>query len=169
MKFGRGASRIILIFSMSCGLMANELKGQTSSGPLPGSALPVTKYSPQQWAQNNPCTHPIAVAPRSQFEIPGLFGRPYREQLPGGCVCGNASGVTRCPDASIYWSAPASAVNQQRNPGLDCWWESTGRQQFFAPIDRLGQFSGAPFRRTDNGYCGPSADPYGCLSASRQR
>ncbi len=162
-------SRNLCLCTLLYGLLASPILGQSGSSPLPPGTMPVTQYSPAAWVQRNPCTHPAQVTPRTRFEIPGLFGRPYRDQLPGGCVCGQPSGITRSPDASVYWSAPMSSLAQQRNPAFHCWWETTGRQQAFAPIDSLGQFSGVAFRRTDNGYCGPSADPYGCVSASRQK
>lgn len=117
----------------------------------------------------NVCTHPPQVRAANRFDWPGRKGQPYRAQEPGGCLCGK-KGCPKCNTASIYWPRPLSVICNRENPS--CWTSPYGPQpkkRLTDALDHLAGFKLIPYQRTDNGHCGPDADPYGCLGESKYR
>ena len=93
----------------------------------------------------------------------GNAGRPHQDRAPGGCHCDQRR-PCRFPDLSVHWPRPFSAKLDQRFPGHGC---PTPRA--IDLIDGLSSFKLLNYQRSDNGYCGPGADPFGCLGESQQR
>ena len=95
---------------------------------------------------------------------PGNQGQPYQDKEPGGYACGK-----NCPDKrpmfSVYWPRPFSAKRAERHPHrCNCNQCMTRINDRF---DHLINFKLIDYQRTDNGHCGPGADPYGCLGESK--
>jgi hypothetical protein len=119
----------------------------------------------------NVCARPPAVLAQSRHDNwPGYRGLPYQEQEPGGCRCGKKD-APKHDQISAYWPRPLSAVrNDNDHRHLDC---ATGQpcpqKRLTDWLDSLATFKLIDYKRTDNGYCGPGADRYGCLGESRHR
>ncbi len=115
----------------------------------------------------NCCTRPASAQPRCHCDLPGLRGRPYIGEAPGGCEC-NKTKPFKHPEFSVYWSRPFSAklcgnslhAAVRRNP-------SCPEKRVVDVFDRLLDFKLINYQRTDNGYCGRGADPYGYLGESK--
>lgn len=94
----------------------------------------------------------------------GNGGQPYQAKEPGGYSCGK-----NCPDKrplfSVYWPRPFSAKKADGHPQrCNCDQCATRINDRF---DHLINFKLIDYQRTDNGYCGPGADPFGCLGESK--
>lgn len=95
---------------------------------------------------------------------PGNHGRPHQDREAGGYSCGK-----NCPDKrpmfSVYWPRPFSAKHTPGHPDrCNCDQCATRVNDWF---DHLIDFKLIDYQRKDNGYCGPGADPYGCLGESK--
>jgi hypothetical protein len=117
---------------------------------------------------NNPCTQQsgcqcgFCASTRT-----GLRGRPYQPTEPGGCQCGK-----RCPNKhpqfSSYWPRPFSAKLDERDPErAAARYSGCQKPKLNDMFDRFTNFRLLDYDRTDNGYCGPERDPYGCLGESK--
>lgn len=96
----------------------------------------------------------------------GNQGVPYQDREPGGCACGK-----NCPDKrpafSVYWPRPFSAKHTPGHPHrCNCDQCATRINDRF---DHLVNFKLIDYQRKDNGYCGPEADPFGCLGESKHQ
>lgn len=126
----------------------------------------VSQYPLDPRKPNNPCSQGSNCGCGCQ--APGFRGRPYQPREPGGYSCGE-----RCPNKrpqfSVYWPRPFSAKLDERHPDRANE-RYSGRQQkkLVDVFDRLVNFRLVDYQRTDNGYCGPESDPYGCLGESKQ-
>ena len=95
---------------------------------------------------------------------PGNHGQPYQDREPGGYACGKNCPNKR-PMFSVYWPRPFSAKHADGHPHrCNCDQCATRINDRF---DHLIKFKLIDYQRTDNGYCGPGADPYGCLGESK--
>jgi hypothetical protein len=95
---------------------------------------------------------------------PGNHGQPHQDREPGGYACGK-----NCPDKrpmfSVYWPRPFSAKHTPGHPHrCNCDQCATRINDRF---DHLIEFKLIDYQRKDNGYCGPEADPFGCLGESK--
>lgn len=103
---------------------------------------------------------------------PGNQGKPYQDLEPGGRNCNGHCGCRNRPEFSVYWPKPFSAKranNQCNQCGCGCKaCEGTG-PKVNDLFDHLADFKLIKYQRTDNGYCGPNADPWGCLGEERSR
>jgi len=119
----------------------------------------------------NVCTRPAAVLADSYHNNwPGYRGMPHREEEPGGCRCGKKD-APKQDQMSVYWSRPFSAIkNDDELRDLD---PATGqpcpKKRLSDRLDSLATFKLIDYQRSDNGYCGRGADPYGCLGESQHR
>ena len=97
----------------------------------------------------------------------GLHGRPYQPREPGGYACGKNC-PNKHPQFSAYWPRPFSAKLDERHPERAAARYSGCPQKKLTDVfDRLVNFRLVDYQRTDNGYCGPGRDPYGCLGESK--
>ena len=95
---------------------------------------------------------------------PGNHGQPYQDKEPGGYACGKNCPGKR-PMFSVYWPRPFSAKRAEgHSHRCNCDQCATRINDRF---DHLIKFKLIDYQRTDNGYCGPGADPYGCLGESK--
>lgn len=164
--------------------VAKELQQQTGLAPKTESEksgkTPVTNYGLDYsvYRDRNPypidyrkpchtCGRPIGT--ESRFGHWGNNGRPYQELEPGGCLC-SKNHAPNHPKFSIYWPRPFSAMIDDHHPN------SAAERYLPGPKDKivdvfnsLSTFKLSGYKRTDNGYCGPGSDPFGCLSESKQR
>ena len=117
---------------------------------------------------SNPCTggnH--CQCSLCQSTKPGLHGRPFQPQEPGGYQCGKNCPSKR-PEFSVYWPRPLSVRQQGHRSGCQCQQCGGGNKKKVNDLfDGLANFRLINYQRTDNGYCGPEADPYGCLGESK--
>jgi hypothetical protein len=111
----------------------------------------------------NECIRPhISEACKCQW--PGKNGRPYQDREPGACNCSSASHKNK-PNFSYNWPAPFSAtLKTHLSSGSN---RTSSRRRINDCFDHLVDFKLIDYQRTDNGYCGNGADPYGCLGESR--
>ena len=66
---------------------------------------------------------------------------------------------------SVYWPRPFSAKRAEGHPHrCNCDQCTTRINDRF---DHLINFKLIDYQRTDNGYWGPGADPFGCLGESK--
>ena len=94
----------------------------------------------------------------------GNQGQPYQDREPGGYSCGKNCPNKR-PQFSVYWPKPFSVRRAEGHPHrCNCDQCATRVNDRF---DHLINFKLIDYQRTDNGYCGPGADPYGCLGESK--
>ena len=94
----------------------------------------------------------------------GNHGKPYQERELGGCKCGKQKFPRRHPQFSVYWPRPFSAKLDERNPqAAAARYNGCQSKRCVDVFDHLIDFKLVDYQRTDNGYCGPEADPYGCL------
>jgi hypothetical protein len=115
----------------------------------------------------NHCTHPSATRTLTHLNLPGLQGRPYLEREPGGCLCDKKQ-PPRHSDFSVYWPRPFSLKLDQRYPqAAAARHQSFQKKRIVDIIDPLSKLKISGYKRTDNGYCGPGSDPYGCVGESR--
>ncbi len=155
----------------------------TSSLPHPADALQVGKppipgrygldysiyrdYNPYPIDPRKPCnecTQGNSDQGLGRFQWPGKNGRPYQDREPGGCECAQ-HGHRNHDRFSLDWSAPFSALRDSHSQALDpC---HALRPRINDRFNHLESFKLIDYRRTDNGYCGIGADPYGCLGESR--
>ena len=97
----------------------------------------------------------------------GNGGQPQLERVSGGCQCDQRR-PWRGPDFSVHWPRPFSVKLDTRFPGLatqpntDC-----SPRRPLDRIDGLSSFKLINYQRSDNGYCGPGADRFGCLGESK--
>lgn len=110
-----------------------------------------------------PCTHcTVPQASCHPFRIPGLHGQPYCRKDLGGCQCGSPW-CTYQMHFNPYWSYPTRPWRDQyatpifAPPNRTDWWDV---------FNKIGEARLISYERTDNGYSGYAADPYGCLGAS---
>lgn len=95
---------------------------------------------------------------------PGNHGQPYQAKEPGGFACGKNCPNKR-PMFSVYWPRPFSARREEGHPHrCNCDQCTTRINDRF---DHLINFKLIDYQRTDNGHCGPGADPFGCLGESK--
>ena len=115
---------------------------------------------------NNPCTqNGQCQCHRCQSNHTGLHGRPYQPQEPGGYRCGKNCPSKR-PEFSVYWPRPLSAKLENHSSQCQCQ-KCKGGKKINDLFDGLVNFRLINYQRTDNGYCGPGSDPYGCLGESK--
>ena len=114
----------------------------------------------------SPCLGPNQYC---RFRPVGIGGQPYQDRQPGGCQCDQRR-FWRTPDFSVHWPRPFSAKLDPRFPSL------ATAPQAACPhprridwIDGLSDFKLINYQRSDNGYCGPGADRFGCLGESKLR
>ncbi len=99
----------------------------------------------------------------------GNQGRPWQDVEPGGRACGKHCGAKR-PQFSVYWPRPMSATRANRGEGCPgCGHAQCRCRKVNDLFDQLVHFSLVNYRRTDNGYFGPGADPWGCPGESRSQ
>lgn len=111
----------------------------------------------------NVCTDPNGIREFCQIQWPGKKGRPYQEVEPGACQCSAAS-CKRRDNFSVNWPGPFSAIcNTNSSAGATVCGSSRPQRR----VEHLASLKLIDYQRTDNGYCGPGADPYGCLGESR--
>ena len=117
---------------------------------------------------NNPCTQGADCGCGCRHSKRyGVNGRPYQPREPGGYTCG-AKCPNKRPQFSAYWPRPLSAKLDERNPERAAARYSGCQQKKLVDVfDRLTNFRLIDYQRTDNGYCGPESDPYGCLGESK--
>lgn len=127
------------------------------------SAYPLDPRKP-----NNPCTQTQNCGCAGCLASrPGVNGRPYQPREPGGYACGKNCPNKR-PQFSVYWPRPFSAKRDERDPASAAARYSGCQQKKLTDcFDRLVNFRLIDYQRTDNGYCGPGSDPYGCLGESK--
>ncbi|MFK7765779.1 MAG: hypothetical protein AB8B55_00960 [Mariniblastus sp.] len=114
----------------------------------------------------NNCVRPYGNCAKCNCDLPGVKGQPYMDQEPGGCKC-EKKNPARKPDFSVYWPRPFSA-RQEARQSESCGVNSGCPKKHLNDIfDPLSTFKLSKFKRTDNGYCGSGADPYGCLGESK--
>jgi hypothetical protein len=112
----------------------------------------------------NNCTHPHGTQPRCNCNLPGVNGRSYIEREPGGCQC-DQKNPSKHPEFSVHWPRPFSAKLADHGPHCRCGCQ---KKKLVDVFDGLSTFKISKYKRTDNGYCGPGSDPYGCLGESKQ-
>ena len=117
---------------------------------------------------NNPCTQGADCGCGCRHSKRyGVNGRPYQPREPGGYTCG-AKCPNKRPQFSVYWPRPLSAKLDERNPDRAAARYSGCQEKKLVDVfDRLTNFRLIDYQRTDNGYCGPESDPYGCLGESK--
>lgn len=128
------------------------------------SPLPIDPRKP-----NSPCTKSGGCqCSVCQSTRTGLHGRPHQPQEPGGYQCGKNCPHKR-PEFSVYWPKPLSVRQQEHRSSPDCQCQQCGggKRKVNDLFDGLVNFRLINYQRTDNGYCGPGADPYGCLGESK--
>ena len=127
------------------------------------SAYPIDPRKP-----NNPCTqaHNCGCAGCLAGRA-GAYGRPHQPREPGGYACGKNCPNKR-PQFSVYWPRPFSAKRDERDPeSAAARYQGCQPKRLIDGFDRLVNFRLIDYQRTDNGYCGPGSDPYGCLGESK--
>ena len=127
------------------------------------SAYPIDPRKP-----NNPCSQTSNCRCGScGIGKTGLYGQPYQPREPGGYNCGKRCSNKR-PQFSVYWPRPLSAKFDERNPErAAARYSGCQSSKLVDVFDRLANFRLVDYQRTDNGYCGPGSDPYGCLGESK--
>ena len=116
-----------------------------------------------------PCNRCVRPQGECSCHLPGVGGRPYMKSEPGGCTC-SKKGPPRHPDFSLHWPRPFSAKLDERNPEkAAARYASCQKKRAVDVFDSLSKFKLSNYKRTDNGYCGPLSDPYGCLGESKQQ
>lgn len=151
-------------------LYPGQLRAQNAKSPHASGPPVYRDYQPYPIDSRKPCNICARPADRKAIphvDLPGLRGRPHLDQEPGGCRCGKKH-VDHHPMSAWSWPMPFSAKRQQNHPNLAAWLEDPCRQRLTGAFDKLTDFKLIPYQRTDNGYCGPGRDPYGCLGESRQ-
>ena len=94
----------------------------------------------------------------------GHHGKPYQDRDLGGCECNKQKFPRRHPQFSVYWPRPFSAKLDERNPqAAAARYSGCQSKRCVDMFDHLIDFKLINYQRTDNGYCGPESDPYGCL------
>lgn len=113
------------------------------------------------------CGRPIGT--ESRFGHWGNNGRPYHESEPGGCLC-NKEHAPNHPKFSIYWPRPFSVMIDDHHPDYAAERYLPGPKDRIVDVfNSLSTFKLSSYKRTDNGYCGPGVDPFGCLGESKQQ
>lgn len=101
--------------------------------------------------------------------LAGKNGKPFMDQELGGCTC-QKKNPNLHPQFSLHWPRPMSARLDQRFPGQAAQRYSICQpKRWVDKFDHLSTFKLSSYLRTDNGYSGSGADPYGCLGESKQR
>ena len=99
----------------------------------------------------------------------GNQGRPFHEKALGGCKCDTRK-PTKHPNFSVHWPRPFSAKLDARHPeAANARYAACQPKRIVDVFDGLSTFKLSKYKRTDNGYCGPGSDPYGCLGESKLR
>lgn len=99
----------------------------------------------------------------------GNHGRPYRERELGGCECDSCK-PTKHPNFSVHWPRPFSAKIDARHPeAANARYSGCQEKRIVDVFDGLASFKLIDYKRTDNGYCGPGSDRYGCLGESKMK
>ncbi len=136
--------------------------------PLPHQPVlnqaPFRDYQSLPIDPRKPCPQCLDPQTNNRCRLTGHGGRPYQEKQYGGCQCDQRR-PGKHPDFSVHWPRPFSVKLDQ----CDC---ATCRGNSTVPraidrLDRLADFKLIDYQRTDNGYCGPNADRFGCLGESR--
>lgn len=128
-----------------------------------GNAFPIDPRKPC-----NRCARPVATQPLFACNLPGLKGRPYIDVEPGACQC-NKKKPFKHPEYSVFWPRPFSAKLDGCFPNAAAKRNGPCQQKCVVDVfDRLADFKLINYHRTDNGYCGRGADPYGCLGENKQ-
>lgn len=98
----------------------------------------------------------------------GNQGMPWQDVEPGGRACGKKNCSDKRPEYSVYWPKPLSARRENRDGCCEgCGHTRCRCRKINDLFDHLVNFSLVDYQRKDNAYCGPGADPYGCLGESR--
>jgi len=128
------------------------------------SAWPIDPRKPINPCTQAKCQCSICASAKPK---PGLHGRPYQPQEPGGCDCGKRC-PSKHPQFSAYWPRPFSAKLDERNPErAAARYAGCQKPKPNDVFDRFANFRLIDYQRTDNGYCGRESDPYGCLGESK--
>ena len=99
----------------------------------------------------------------------GNGGRPYHEKALGGCKCDSCK-PNKHPNFSVHWPRPFSAKLDAHHPeAAAARYAACQPKRIVDIFDGLSTFKLSGYKRTDNGYCGPGADPYGCVGESKMR
>ena len=99
----------------------------------------------------------------------GNQGRPYHEKALGGCKCDSCK-PNKHPNFSVHWPRPFSAKLDAHHPeAANARYAACQPKRIVDVFDGLSTFKLSNYKRTDNGYCGPGADPYGCVGESKLR
>ena len=105
----------------------------------------------------------------AQYGI-GNQGMPWQDTEPGGRSCGKKGCGDKRPELSAYWPKPLSARRANREGYCQgCGHAKCRCRKVNDLFDHLVNFKLVDYQRKDNGYCGPGADPYGCLGESNSR
>lgn len=100
----------------------------------------------------------------------GNQGMPWQDTEPGGRSCGKKGCSDKRPEFSVYWPKPLSAKRANREGCCQgCGQASCRCRKVNDLFDHLVNFRLVDYQRKDNGFCGPGADPYGCLGESRSQ
>ena len=117
---------------------------------------------------NNPCTKgpDCGCGCHGGIEY-GFKGRPFKPREPGGYRCGKKC-PNKHPQYSIYWPRPLSSKLDECFPNkAAARYSGCQKKKLIDCFDKLANFRLIDYNRTDNGYCGVGADPYGCLGESK--
>jgi hypothetical protein len=124
---------------------------------------PRKPFNPCTQGPNCGCGHCKLVSQSKS----GIYGRPHRVKEPGGYTCGKNCPNKR-PQFSVFWPRPFSAKLDERFPdAVARRYQPCQPKKLVDVFDGLTNFRLIDYHRTDNGYCGPGSDPYGCLGESR--
>jgi hypothetical protein len=100
----------------------------------------------------------------------GNQGMPWQDTEPGGRSCGKKCCGDKRPEFSVYWPKPLSARRANREGCCQaCGHAKCCCRKINDLFDHLVNFKLIDYQRKDSGYCGPEADPYGCLGESRSQ
>lgn len=114
-----------------------------------------------------PCSQCTLGPSDCRCKILGNQGRPYQEKELGGCQC-NSRHPWKHPEFSVHWPRPFSAKLDERHPeAAAARYSACQPKRIVDVFDSLSTLKISNYKRTDNGYCGPNSDPYGCLSESK--
>lgn len=115
------------------------------------------------------CTNPTGATGCGPLcDAPGLHGKPFQEQEPGGCRCGDKNCGSCKPMFSHYWPRPFSAKLDEPFPTkAAARYSPFQKTRLVDAFNKFVDFKLIEYHRKDNGYCGKDSDPYGCLSENR--
>lgn len=114
-----------------------------------------------------PCPACSLGASQCRCRLLGNQGRPFLEKEPGGCECASHH-PSKSPSFSVHWPRPFSALLDEHHPErAAARYSSCQPKRVVDVFDSLSTFKLVNYKRSDNGYCGPGADRFGCLGESK--